>query len=181
MPTAMSNESTSVKRGAVVEADDEERARLKRKSVGKRGQRHDMRDILETQAKTRARLEPRRGQKRQSTRLLPDLEEEVEYTTLTVPVLCGSAPIEGGSTSGTDVPVNSSVATSVSVMDMVQINVPVPSNVGIQPSSSGTDGSLCSNESNARDFEKLTDLVLTSNALPGKPSRESVQGLERTC
>ena len=33
----------------------------------------------------------------------------------------------------------------------------------------------------ARDFETLTDLVLTSNAFTGKPSRESVQGLVRTC
>ena len=41
--------------------------------------------------------------------------------------------------------------------------------------SSSMFGSLCLNESKARDFEKLTDLVVTSNAFPGK------QGLVRTC
>ena len=30
-------------------------------------------------------------------------------------------------------------------------------------------------------FEKLTNLVLTSNAFPGIPSRESVEGLVKTC
>ena len=62
MPTAMPDESTSVKRGAVAEADEEERARLRRKSEGKRGQQSDMTDILERQAKTRARLEPKKPQ-----------------------------------------------------------------------------------------------------------------------
>ena len=44
MPTVMSDESTSVKRGAVAEADDEDRARLRCKFEGKRSQRHDMRE-----------------------------------------------------------------------------------------------------------------------------------------
>ena len=73
--------------------------------------------VLEPQAKTRARVEPRRGQKREITQPL----------TLTVP----SDPILGGSTSSTDVPVNSSVTASVSVEDMVQTSVPVSSDVGI--------------------------------------------------
>ena len=62
----------------------------------------------------------RRGQKRESTQLLPDLEEKV---TSTVPVASGSTPIQGGSGSSTDVLVNSTVATSVSVQDMVQTSV----------------------------------------------------------
>ena len=69
----------------------------------------------------RRRPEPRRGQKRESTQLLPDLEEEV---TSTVPVVSGSAPIQGGPSSRTDVLVNSSVAASVSADDMVQTSVP---------------------------------------------------------
>ena len=40
---------------------------------------------------TKARLEPRRGQKRAGTQLFSDLEEEV---MLTVPVVSGSAPIQ---------------------------------------------------------------------------------------
>ena len=48
---------------------------------------------------------------------------------------------------------------------------------GIQPASAGTVGSLCFNESKAKDFEKWTNLVLTWNEFPGRPSRESVQGL----
>ena len=62
---------------------------------------------------------------------------------------------------------------------MVQTSVLVSSDVGIQPAISGTVGSLCFNGSKARVFEKLTDLVLTSSAFPGRPSRESVQGLAR--
>ena len=57
---------------------------------------------------------------------------------------------------------------------MVQTDLPTSASVGTQPSSSGTDGSLCFNESKARDFEKLTDLVLTSKAFPGQP----IRGLE---
>ena len=32
-----------------------------------------------------------------------------------------------------------------------------------------------------KDFEKLTNLVLTSNAVPGRLSRESEQGIVKTC
>ena len=76
---------------------------------------------------------------------------ELENTTLTVPVEFGSAPCQGGSTSSTDVPVHSSVAASMNVKDMVQTSVPVATSVGIQPTRSGTVGSLCFNESKARD------------------------------
>ena len=71
-----------------------------------------MPDVLEPQAKTRVRLEPRRGQKRESTQLLPNLEEEVTST------------IQGGSSSSAYIFVESSEATSVSVEDMVQTYVP---------------------------------------------------------
>ena len=108
------------------------RARLRLKSEGKLGQKHDMKDILEPPAKTRDRLEPRRGQTRESTQPFLDLKEKVENTTLTVFVV-------------------------------------------------GTVGSVCFNESMDRHFEKLTDLVVTSTAFPGKPSGESVQVLVRTC
>ena len=59
-------------------------------------------------------------------------------------------------------------------------SVPNSTSVGIQPASSGTVGSLCFSESKAKDFEKLTNLVLTSNAFPGRHRRESVQGLVKT-
>ena len=68
-----------------------------------------------------------------------DFEEEVENTGLTVPVLGGSVPIEGGSSSSEDI----LVFPSMSVEDMVQKSVPISTNVGIQLSSSGTAGSLC--------------------------------------
>ena len=58
------------------------------------------------------------------------------------------------------------------VEDMVQTHVSVPSDVGIQPSNSGAIGSLCFNESKDRDFEKLTDLLLTPNV-----SRKTQQGI----
>ena len=61
---------------------------------------------------------------------------------MTALIVGGSAPIEGGSSSSADVPVDSSAAVSMSVEDMVQTNVLVPSDVRIQPSSSGTFGSL---------------------------------------
>ena len=80
--------------------------------------------------------------------------------TSTVPDTSGSAPIQGGSSSSADVLVNSSATTSVSVEDMVQTSVPISTSVGIPPASSGTVGSLCFNESKARDIDKLTDLVL---------------------
>ena len=46
----------------------------------KEARKHDMQDVLEPQAKTMARSEPRRGQKRENTQLLTDLEEEVTST-----------------------------------------------------------------------------------------------------
>ena len=69
----------------------------------------------------------------------------------------------------------------MSVEDTVQTSVPFLSDAGIQPSNSGTGTSLCFNLSKAGYYEKLTDFVLTPNAFPGKPCRESVQGLVRTC
>ena len=88
-----------------------------------------------------------------------------------------------GSSLSTDVLVISSVVVSVSVKDMVQSSVPIYTRVGIQPTSSDTVGSLCFNESKARDFEKWTNLVLTSNAFPGShqqgigaTSRENLLG-----
>ena len=121
--------SASVKRGSDAVADNEERARLRLRAEGKRGQKHDMQDVLELQARTKVRPEPRRGQKRESTQPLPDLEEEV---TLTVPVASGSAPIQGGSSLSADVPINSSVAASVSVDNTVQTDVLISASVGIQ-------------------------------------------------
>ena len=53
-------ESASVKRGADAVADDEERARLRPGAEGKRGWKHVMQ---KPQAKMKARLLPRRGQK----------------------------------------------------------------------------------------------------------------------
>ena len=47
-------ESASVKRGADDVADGEERARMRFRAEGKRGQTHDMQDVLETQAKAGA-------------------------------------------------------------------------------------------------------------------------------
>ena len=126
LPVEAPGESASVKRGSEAVADNEERARLRLSAEGKRGQKYDKQDVLEPQAKTKARLEPRRGQKRESTQLFPDLEEEVPSK---VPVVSGSAPIQGGSSSSTDVPVNSSVAASMSVEDMVPTSAPVPSDV----------------------------------------------------
>ena len=130
-------ESASVKRGPD--------ACLRIRAEGKRGQKHNLQDVLEPQAKTKARLEPRRGQKRESTQPLPELE--VEVTSI----------IQGGSTSSADVRVNSSVAASVSVEDMVQTSDPISTSVGIQPDSSGTVGPLSFDESKARYFEKLTE------------------------
>ena len=177
MPVETLVDSTSVICGSDAVADnEEERARLRLRAEGKQGQKHDIQDVLDPQAKTKVRLEPRRGLKRESAQPLPDLEEEV---TSTVPVVSGPAPIQGGSSWSTDFLANSSVAASVSVE--VQTSVLISTNFGIQPASCGTVGSLCFNESKARDFEKLTDLVLTWNACPARPSRESVQGLVKTC
>ena len=142
MPVEVSGESAFVKRGVDAVADNEDRARLRNRVEGKRGQKHDIQVVLEPDAKTKARLEPRRGQKRESTQPLPDLQEDVENTTLKVLVLCGFVPIQGGSSSSTEVPVGSSTAVSSSVEDTVQTNVLVPSDVGMQLSNSGTVGSL---------------------------------------
>ena len=94
----------------------------------------------------------------------------------TVLVKSGSAPIQGGSSSSADVPIDSSAATSESVEDTVQTSDPSSTRVGIQPGSSGTVGSLRFNENKARDFEKSTNLVFLR-----KTSKESVQGLVKTC
>ena len=88
---------------------------------GKRGLKHDAHDVLEPQAETRARSEPRRGQKRESTQPLPELAEEVTSTIQ-----------EARSFS-----VDSSVATRVSVEDMAHTDVPTSTSVGTQPASSG--------------------------------------------
>ena len=171
MPVEAIAESASVKRGSDAVADNEERARLRFRAEGKRGQKHDMQDVLEPQAKTRARLEPRRGQKRESTQPLPELEEEV------------ASIIQGGSSSSADVPVDSSVATSVNVEDMVQTYILSSTSVGTQPANARTNGTLCLNESKAKDFEKLTNLVLTSKSISRKThygidarSRENLLG-----
>ena len=176
MPVEAPFEPASVQRGSDAVVDNEDRARFRLGAEGKRGQKHDIQDVLKPQAKTRVRPEPRRGQKRESTQPLTDLQEEV---TSTVPVESGAAPIQGSWSA--DVPVDSSVGTSVSVEDTVQTSVPISTSVGIQPASSGTVGSLCFNESKTQDVEKLTNLVLTSKAFPGSPSRESVKGLVKTC
>ena len=100
-------ESASVKHGSDGVADNEGRARLRLRAEGKRGQKHDIQDVQEAQAKTKARPEPR-GQKRDSMQPLPDPEDEV---TSTVPVESCCAPNQGGSSLSADVPFNSSVAT----------------------------------------------------------------------
>ena len=50
-------ESASVTRGVDAVADNEEHARLRLRAEGKRGQKHDMQDVLEPQAKTKARAQ----------------------------------------------------------------------------------------------------------------------------
>ena len=114
-------ESASAQRGSDAVADNEERARLRLRAEGKRGEKHDMQDVLEHQVKMKARLELRTGQKRESAQPRPDLEEEV---TSTVRVARSSAPIQGGLSSSTDAPINSSVVMSVSDEEKVQISVP---------------------------------------------------------
>ena len=47
-------------------------------------------------------------------------------------------------------------------------SVPISTSVGTQVASSGTAGSLCCSESKAKDFEKLTNLVLMSIAVLGR-------------
>ena len=142
MPVEAPVESASAKRGSDAVADKEERARLRLRAQRERDLKHDKHDVLEPQVKTR--------------------EEEVSSTVL---VASYAAPIQRGSSSSTNVLVNSSVTPSMSVGDMVQL--------------------WCSwialHESMATDFEKFPDLVLTSTAFPGRPSRESKQGLVKTC
>ena len=179
MPVEASVESACVKRGSDAVADTQERARLRLRAEGKRGQKHEKQDVLEPQAKTRARLESRRGWRAKAPNLFQIWRKRSRRSTVLVE--SGPAPIQGGSSSIPDVPVDSSVATKVIVEDMVQTSVLNSTSVGIQPASSGTVGSLCFNESKARDFDKLTNLALTSDAFPGRPSRESVQGLVKTC
>ena len=57
---------------------------------GHERQKHDTQDVSEPQAKTKARLEPRRV----ALHFSRDLQEEVENATLAVPVVCGSAPTQ---------------------------------------------------------------------------------------
>ena len=113
-----------------------------------------------------------------STQPLPDLAEEVTSTVL---VKSGSAPIQGGSSSGVNVPVDPSVAASASVQDMVQTYFPISTSVETQPTSAGTVGSLGFNESKTKDFEKLTNLACVDVECSSVPNRESVQGLVTTC
>ena len=63
-----------MKCGADAVTDKEERARLQVRAGGKRGQKYVIQDVLEFQVETKARLEPRRGQKRESTQPFRDLE-----------------------------------------------------------------------------------------------------------
>ena len=56
MPVEVCGEPASVKRGADAVADSEERARLRPRAEGKRGQKHDTQDVVEPQAWTKARL-----------------------------------------------------------------------------------------------------------------------------
>ena len=53
MPVEVSGGSASVKRGADAVANNEERARLRLAAESKRGQTHDIQDVLEPQAKTK--------------------------------------------------------------------------------------------------------------------------------
>ena len=85
-------ESASVKRGAEAAADNEERARLRLRAEGKRGQTHDMQDVLGAPSQDDGQAGAQEEcQKRESTQPLPDLEEAVKSTVL---VVSGSAPIQ---------------------------------------------------------------------------------------
>ena len=70
---------------------------------------------------------------------------------------------------------------ALSVEDTVETDVLAFTSVGTQPASAGMIGTLCFIESKAKVFQQFTNLVLTSHAFPGVPSRESVQGLVKTC
>ena len=90
-------------------------------------------------------------------------EEEVENTTLTVSIERGSAPIQGASSSSADVPFGSSAAvtrvwrTWYKLMSlflrMLESNLPILVQID----------RCVSMKSKAQSFDKLTDLVLTSN------------------
>ena len=67
------------------------------------------------------------------------------------------------------------------VEDIVQTSVPNSTSDGIQPAKLWYSWIALLNESKARDFEKLTNLALTSDAFSGRPSWESVQGLVKIC
>ena len=96
------------------------------------------------------------GQKRQSTQLLLVLEEEV---TSTIPVASGSTPIQ----------------ERLELEYGCYCQFFCVFNECWNPTWYSWIAVL--NGNMARDFEKFTDLVLTSNAFPGRPSRKSVQGL----
>ena len=120
-----------MKRGSDAVADKEERARFCDSGLrAKEARNTTNKTYWNPRPRRGPGLEPRRGQKRESTQHLPDLEEEVVNA---VPVKSGSAPILGGSSSSADNLVNSSVATNVSVEDMVQTSVHISTSVGIQP------------------------------------------------
>ena len=123
MLTAMFGESTSVKRGAVAEADDEERALLMLKSEGKRGQKHNVKDTPEPQVKTSARLDPRMGQKREKHATPPVSGGRGRYYNVDS-FCCGWFCSDGRRLE-------------------LKCGCFCPSNVRIQPSRYGTVGSLC--------------------------------------
>ena len=123
-----------------------------------------MQDVLEPQAKTRARPEPRRGQKGESTRLF-QLEKE------------GTSTIQGSSSSSADVPVGSSMAASVSVEDMVQTDVLTSTSVETQPASAGAMGTLCVNESKAKDPREIDKSCVDIKCM----SKNHQHGIDARC
>ena len=106
-----------MKRGSDAVADSEEPCSFCDSELRAKDARNTIyKDVLEPQAKTRARPEPRvRSVKAHN--LSKIVEEGV---TSTVPVKSGSA-----ADSSAEVLIDSSVATSVSVEDMVQTSVPI--------------------------------------------------------
>ena len=56
MPVETIGEFASVKRGAEAVLDNEEGGRLRPRAKGKRGQKHDVQDVLEPQAKTKTKV-----------------------------------------------------------------------------------------------------------------------------
>ena len=152
-------ESASVKRGSDAVADNEERARLRLRAEGKRARNM----VYKAHWNPRARRRPgwSRGGVRsvKAHNLSQNWRKRSRQKKLKVPV-------------------GSSVAASVSVQDMVQTDVPIPTCVleSNRPALVQLD-----RLGKARDFEKLTNLVLTTNEFPRIPSRESVQGPVKTC